>query len=260
MKTKVVLVGAGISDPDLSAWDRNYMRYDRLHMPLEGRAIYREVKENRVLYEGRAYLLVHSYSPNFEMVPRYPYRHMYIDFRTIPPFLNRDTVEIDLSEDPFALYLLKAVQTLLQETARNQKRDHLYVRSDSHQVEQIKRILSPLLEHFQQRYGVQVVDNPKIGAALRFIDEHYAEPLRNEDIADALHIDKRSLIRLFGKYMNMSPWQYLTQYRVEVAIECLRSGKSVTETAFLCGYQSEASLRLAFKRVLGCTPKAILKQ
>ena len=260
MNVKVVFNGAGISNADVAVWNHTYTRYNRLHVPLEGRVIYHEVKKERILHEGRAYLLVNSCSPNFEMIPNYQYRHLYIDFRTMPPFLNNEIIEIDLSEDEFSLYLLKAIQTMIQKNIQLYQKNKIFPGERNDQGEQITHILITLLVHLQQRYGLQVVDNPKIETALRYIDEHYAEAIRNEDIAAALYIDKRSLIRLFGKYMNMTPLQYLTQYRVERALENLRNGMSVMEAAYLCGYQSDVSLRLAFKRVLGCTPKELLKQ
>lgn len=260
MNVKVIFNGAGISNANVAIWNHVCTRYNRLHVPLEGRVVYHEVKGERILHEGRAYLLVNSYSPNFEMIPNYQYRHLYIDFRTMPPFANNETIEIDLSEDEFSLYLLKAVQTIIQKNIQLYQKRKIYPEEQNDQGEQIRHILISLLAHLQLRYGLQVVDNPKIVTALRYIDEHYVETIRNEDIASALYIDKRSLIRLFGKYMNMTPLQYLTQYRVERALENLRNGMSVTETAYSCGYQSDVSLRLAFKRVLGCTPKEILKQ
>ena len=259
MNVKVVFNGAGISNADVAIWNHAYTRYNRLHVPLEGRVIYHDVNGDRILHEGRAYLLVNSYSPNFEIIPNYQYRHLYIDFRTMPPFVNNETIEIDLSKDEFSLYLLKAVQTIIQKNIQYYQKEKIFPNEQNDQGEQIKHILISLLVHLQRGYGLQVVDNPKIGAALRYMDEHFAENICNEDIAAALYIDKRSLIRLFGKYMNMTPLQYLTQYRVERAIENLRNGMSVMEAAYLCGYQSDVSLRLAFKRVFGCTPKEVLK-
>ena len=117
-----------------------------------------------------------------------------------------------------------------------------------------------IILHLRQKYKVRELENPKLESAIRYIDEHYSENIRNEDIAAALYIDKRSLIRLFNKYMGMSPCQYLTQCRIDHAVGMLRQGKSVTETSSLCGYQSENAFRLAFKRVMGGTPKSILKQ
>ena len=161
---------------------------------------------------------------------------------------------VNMDEDDIARFIKSSYKKF-----QYYQKEKIFPNEQNDQGEQIKHILISLLVHLQRGYGLQVVDNPKIVAALRYIDEHFAENICNEDIAAALYIDKRSLIRLFGKYMNMTPLQYLTQYRVERAIENLRNGMSVMEAAYLCGYQSDVSLRLAFKRVFGCTPKEVLK-
>ena len=45
---------------------------------------------------------------------------------------------------------------------------------------------------------------------------------------------------------------------IEITKE-LRKGKSVTETALSCGYQNENAFRIAFKRIMGCSPTAFFK-
>ena len=105
-----------------------------------------------------------------------------------------------------------------------------------------------------------MVENPKLETAIRFIEEHYAERICNDDIAKILHIDTRYLIRLFGKHLDTSPYLYLTQCRIDHALNFLREGKSVSETAFLCGYQSENAFRIAFKKMMGASPTQVIKQ
>lgn len=255
MDIKIVLSNAGISETSQEDWARTHITYNRIHMPLEGRALYHDSKEDVVLHEGRAYLMVNSCASNFEKIPDYHYYHMYIDFRTVPPLFCDATVEIDLSKDQVFLYLMKTVQTVLQERKR-EKRSYAPLQNDERKL--LNKLLQAIVVYLEQKYKVTRLENPKVEKAIHYIDEHYSENIRNEDIAAALYIDKRSLIRLFNKYMGMTPCQYLMQCRIEHAVEELRQGKSVTETASLCGYQSEIAFRWAFKRVMGGTPKSIL--
>ena len=104
------------------------------------------------------------------------------------------------------------------------------------------------------------MENEKIEQVIHYMETHYAEPIQNEDIAKVLHIDSKYLIRLFGRYMDMSPYRYLTQIRIEHALTELRSGKSVADTAYACGFQSENAFRIAFKRMMGCSPANIMRQ
>ena len=258
MDIKITINNVGISEISVGVWEKVHIRYNRIHVPLDGRAYYHDLKDDWVLHEGMAYLMINSYAPNFEMISGHRYYHLYIDFRTNPPLLNRGVLEINLSEDAFLLYLIKAIQTLIQEKNRECGGNVNPLRDDV-MLSQMKKLLQVMLVHLQKKYGVSVLENPQIEEAIRYIEKNYSENVRIDDIATALYINKRTLLRLFDKYMGMSPYQYLTQCRIEHAVEVLRQGKSVTETAYLCGYQNETAFRMAFKRVMGGTPKSTLK-
>ena len=52
--------------------------------------------------------------------------------------------------------------------------------------------------------------------------------------------------------------RYLTQWRVQKAVEMLRNGDpSIAEVASRVGYDSESSFHKAFKRTLGVAPVRI---
>ena len=55
------------------------------------------------------------------------------------------------------------------------------------------------VQELERKLGAQIVENEKIEQALQYIEEHYAEKLKNDDIAAALHVDTRYLSRLFAK-------------------------------------------------------------
>ena len=259
MKIKVILSSVGLAKATMARWEGKLYRLNRIHVPLEGKALFHDVKSDQLLIPDSAFLIINNSCVNFELLPNTQYYHMYMDFRTIPPLRPSEMVEVDLSRDEYFLYLLKAIQTLIQENIREHNKFNITEKRDGPVFTQVQNLLQVMLLHLNRKYGVTTIDNPKIERAIQFIDEHYAEQISNEDIAAELHIDTRYLIRLFTKHMGVPPYQYLTQCRVERAIEELRRGKTVTETAFLCGYQSENAFRIAFKRVMGCSPKTVQK-
>lgn len=258
MKAKVLLSSAGLANATQERWRRANYRYNRLHFPIIGNAIYHDVNGDKLLTVGNIYLLVNSMSANFDLLENQQYYHMYIDFRTVPPLLNREVMEIDLSNDYYLMHLIKAMQFLVQDNVDD---EHTSIRekSDGHAYKQVQTLAQVILVHLGNKYGLQAIENPKIETAIKYVEEHYDENISNGDIADALHIDTRYFIRIFNKYVGMTPYQYLTQCRIEHAIEELRKGKSVTETALSCGYQNENAFRIAFKRIMGCSPTAFFK-
>ena len=260
MKCKVIPTSVGIKQPSLQAWKDSAYRINRIHIPIKGKMLYNDGGGVKLLDEGSIYFMINSCSQNFDMIPEYGYYHFYMDFQTIPPLLSREVLEIEFSRDPYFYYLIKAIESVVREknTAKENAREEIY-RKDP-EMKEILPILEQIVRHCQLKYNVRTVENPKLEAAIHYIEEHYAEKLHNEDIAEVLHIDTRYLIRLFGKHLDMSPYLYLTQCRIEHAFVFLREGRSVAETAILCGYQSENAFRIAFKKMMGASPTQVMRR
>ena len=257
MQCKVILLQAGICDGSMQIWRESLHRCNRIHMPLEGRANYDNVDTKCLLDSRSAYLLVNSFARNFNLQPEERYFHLYLDFQTVPPLTGRDVIDLDLQNDRICRAFLDLIDALLRVHGDAPSR---ILPEDGETFSQIRKIAEVMMRHLQLRYSLKVLENPKIGQAIAYIEQHYAEPIGIEEIAEQLHIDTKYLIRLFRKHMDMPPYQYLSQCRIEHALTELRNGKSVADTAFSCGYQSENAFRIAFKRVMGCSPTVLMKQ
>ena len=260
MKAKALLISAGVASATQERWKNATYRYNRLHFPINGEAIYHDVSGDKLLEVGNVYLLVNSTATDLELPQNEQYYHMYIDFRAVPPLMNREPLKIALKDDHYLSHLLLALQSLLQ-SQPNQKLSKSGKFGENQNEEtysQAQQLLRVVLGHLCSQYGLQTMSNPKIETALKYMEENYADYITNEDIAEKLHVDIRYFVRLFKKYVGVSPHQYLTQVRIEHSIEELRQDHSVTETAQLCGYQNENSFRDAFKRVTGYSPTAFL--
>ena len=259
MKAKALLSSAGIAKATQARWKNAKYRYNRMHFPISGAAIYHDINGDKILTVGNIYLFVNSSASNFELLENEQYYHMYIDFRTVPPLLNREALEIEVEKDHYLMYLIKAIQCLIQENKKEKNKNVIKGAEDEELLNQAQRLLQSILIHLHIKYGLQIVENSKIDRAIKYIEERYSEHMSNNDIARELHIDTRYFIRLFNKCVGMTPYQYLTQCRIEHAIEELRQDKTVAETALLCGYQNENAFRISFKRVMGCSPTAFFK-
>ena len=260
MNVRIMLNGAGLANVTRERWQKNARSCNRIHMPIDGKAIYHDIKKDCILRPDNAYLMVNSSTENLELLPDTQYYHMYIDFRTVPPLRNREALVVDLSADDFLMSLLKAVQALIRENQHTNRRLAIIEGRDEKLYEQVREILKVILAHLQRVWGLKAVENAKVESAMQYIHEHYTEQIRNNEIAQTLHINTRYLIRLFRRNVGMSPYQYLIQYRVERGAEALRSGKTVSETAYLCGYLSENAFRIAFKKIMGESPKTFVRQ
>lgn len=95
----------------------------------------------------------------------------------------------------------------------------------------------------------------------RHIQMHYGEDCNLEHLAKISGLTGRHLIRLFQKYFNYTPSHYLWKIRLEKSAQLLcRSGLTIGEVAFQCGFQSQAHFSRAIKKHYGYSPSELRKR
>lgn len=75
-----------------------------------------------------------------------------------------------------------------------------------------------------------------------------------KEVCDALFLTPSTALRLFRKYLGVSPRQYLEIRRLDIARKHLRNGISVTDTALLVGYAETSAFIRLFRQHFDCTP------
>jgi AraC-like DNA-binding protein len=82
--------------------------------------------------------------------------------------------------------------------------------------------------------------------------------LKVEDLADRYGLNKRTLQRLFARYVGASPKWVIQRYRLHEAAEQLSAGASVSQAtvALNLGYSDQAHFIRDFKAVVGISPAA----
>lgn len=87
-----------------------------------------------------------------------------------------------------------------------------------------------------------------------FIDNHFADKIDVDNIADEAYCSKFHFIRLFKKVYGRTPHQYLTFVRLEQAKLNLKNKASINDACFAVGFESPTSFASLFKRTYGLTP------
>lgn len=95
--------------------------------------------------------------------------------------------------------------------------------------------------------------------ARRYIDAHFTEQVRIEELAELTQRSPFSLIRAFTRTFGMPPYAYLTQRRVARAQELLLEGRRISDTAFSVGFSDQSHLTRFFRRVVGVPPGVWLR-
>jgi AraC-like DNA-binding protein len=98
--------------------------------------------------------------------------------------------------------------------------------------------------------------NHRVVRAIEWLKQHYAAPLRIEDLADAVHLSPSALHHRFKSVTAMSPLQYQKHLRLHEArrlmfadgIECAAAGHRV-------GYESASQFSREYRRLFGAPPR-----
>lgn len=112
------------------------------------------------------------------------------------------------------------------------------------------------LQRSQARRGLlAALADPRLRPVLEAL---HAEPGRDwtlNDLAALACLSRTALAQRFSDTLEMGPIQYLTQWRMNQALQLLRDPRlSVATVAERLGYQTEAAFRRGFKRVHGVAP------
>lgn len=95
----------------------------------------------------------------------------------------------------------------------------------------------------------------RIVRAKLFIDDHYASPIDLDKLSDEACFSKYHFLRLFKKTYNKTPYQYLSEIRIQKAKEKLKlEGMKVSEVCEEVGFESKTSFQQKFKEYTGETP------
>jgi len=86
--------------------------------------------------------------------------------------------------------------------------------------------------------------------------------LKVEDLVDRYQLNKRTLQRLFSKYVGVSPKWVIQRYRLHEAAERLASDDAVSQSALAAdlGYSDQAHFVRDFKALVGTSPAAYARQ
>jgi len=96
--------------------------------------------------------------------------------------------------------------------------------------------------------------NDRILAMIRYIDTHLTEDISIEDLAEQVYLSKYHMMRLFHRETGMTIHTYLTQRRLLLARDHIRSGMNATDACYRSGWRSYSSFTRAYCKQFGTTP------
>ncbi len=208
-------------------------RYVLIHYILKGKGIFYARGNAYPVEAGQAFLILPEETTTYQADADDPWHYLWIgfdgvlsaDFATLPPVFPLPA-EL-LSELPLPPMNFPGLEYHLA------------------------GILFRLYAHF---FCKNQGSNSHVQKVKSYIKAAYMQPIRVEEIARHLNLDRRYLSRLFRKHTGQSIQNYLISVRMKEATNCLRKGCSVHEAAGLCGYEDVSCFSRMFKQHYGISP------
>lgn len=128
----------------------------------------------------------------------------------------------------------------------------------------LMRVCLALLPHCCIKENVPVI--PKmvpegVQLCMQYIHKRYHTKITMEDLAKFCYLHPNRLCAIFKQHIGQSVFEYLTKFRIEVAVGLLkREDLPVSKVAELSGFRSECFFYRKFKEIMGISPKAFAKK
>ena len=120
--------------------------------------------------------------------------------------------------------------------------------------------ITTLLTNMVQEKEMSILYNSKqsheqINEAISYILNNYNTDFDIEELASTIHLSKYHFIRLFKKITGISPYDYIINYRINVAKKLLKTADfTVQEISELVGFNDVNNFIKRFKQRSNCTP------
>jgi len=119
-----------------------------------------------------------------------------------------------------------------------------------------------LMRHYAESGPAAVLERPRSGLdptrlrrVIQHIEYHIEDDLTLDDLARVACLSAFHFSRRFAVSMGMPPHRYVSQRRLERAMEMIASGElPLSEIAVRSGFSSQASFSRAFRRTVGLSP------
>lgn len=104
--------------------------------------------------------------------------------------------------------------------------------------------------------GINADENQQYNIIKKYIDENYTSKITLDELAQKCFVSRWHLTRMFKQSSGYSPFQYITNKRLEAAKDLLRkTDYSITKIAYEIGFDSPSYFTQVFKKSFNISPK-----
>lgn len=224
-----------------------------IHYVLEGKGIYKVNGKTYHLEKNQGFLIEPGNLIYYEADKESPWQYTWIGFSgtKAKDYLKRTTLSIDnpIFSFPENSNLLTSLNNIVSSSKVTSNKNLII-------LSKLYEFLYLLCEQFPN-HEVITTERPQnyIEEALLFIHQNYADNITVKDIAVHISIDRSYLHRIFKKFINKSPQEYLLAFRMEKAASLLiDSTLKIGDISRSVGYVDALLFSKTFKKAKGLNP------
>ena len=226
-----------------------------LHYIVSGKGSYTINNKTYTLHENQGFLIPPDTVTYYEADKEDPWSYMWIGFNGVKAEtylnyanLNEDNVTFEYSKDDT---LKNYINEMLQLKELNF--------SNELKLEGILYLfMSALVQCRKDDGNAKAFRSTEIylEKSIEYIEKNYANNIKINDIANYIGINRSYLTHIFKKNINISPQEFLLNYKIDKACTLLKSSElSIKAESKSIGYSDPLTFSKIFKKVKGESPK-----
>lgn len=209
----------------------------RLYMIHSGTVLYRCETEEHVLRPDTLYLFPQNLTFQLITDENTCVDHTYFDFFATPAIFKDSIVSLPLFENALLLSAFSVLEELIQAYPFHS------TKADDPSRALIISYLCNLLTLIRNQADFDTVADPVIEEAMELIHRRFSHELSVKNLAAHAHLDTNVFIRRFKRCTNTTPYQYIKNYRINLALSLIKTKRyTLSEIAERCGYADASSL------------------
>lgn len=231
-----------------------------LHYILEGRGRYQVGNQSYRLEAGQGFLIEPEVRTFYQADPNTPWTYLWIGFDGMRAREYLGDIGLNSSQLTFRCQKGDELKSLVFKILKN----NTISASNQFLLESCLyaffSVLGQDMVPFSQA-GQGTADNLYVRRAIEYIQNNYYSGINVTDIANYVCINRSYLYTLFRENIQVSPQDYLTNYRISRASELLEiTDLPIEGVAQSCGYRDSLVFGRIFKTKQGLTPSQFRKQ
>lgn len=222
-----------------------------IHYILEGEGTFSANGSTYHLKKGQGFLIEPDYMTVYTADMEHPWTYAWVGFSGSRARELLRSVGLQQASPVFTCRPGQGLEPYIADMM-----EHNYATaSDAYRREAMLMLIFSTLAQASRPAMPDHTENAYVEQAVQYIRNHYHEPLRVEEIARYVGVNRSYLSILFKKYTGLSPVKYLQTFRMTRAAQLLALTQlPIATVAFSCGYQEPEAFHKAFKQHMGLSP------